>query len=180
MVFLYQYNEPPIGGVERYWITLMCSITFFVIVFMTSDLCDPPVYWCIFPFIGFGTGMLWIYIEANEILNILTSLGEICPYSCSKALPLMLGTFWNVSNAVMGLTFLGWANNVGDFVADLAIAKDGQARCAFSAAFAGPPLYLLASVGLACFVTSMTNNGQPIPIFIENVEIVLFIRKRVF
>ena len=54
----------------------------------------------------------------------------------------------------MGLTFLGWANNVGDFVADLAIAKDGQARCAFSAAFAGPPLYLLASVGLACFVTS--------------------------
>lgn len=54
----------------------------------------------------------------------------------------------------MGLTFLGWANNVGDFVADLAIAKDGQSRCAFSAAFAGPPLYLLASVGLACFVTS--------------------------
>ena len=85
MVFLYQYNEPPIGGVERYWIALMCSITFFVIVFMTSDLCDPPVYWCIFPFIGFGTGMLWIYIEANEILNILTSLGEIRPYKCSKA-----------------------------------------------------------------------------------------------
>ena len=76
----------------------------------------------------------------------------------------------------MGLTFLGWANNVGDFVADLAIAKDGQARCAFSAAFAGPPLYLLASVGLACFVTSMTNNAAPIPIFIENVEVVLFIR----
>ena len=57
---------------------------------------------------------------------------------------LPIGTFWNVSNAVMGLTFLGWANNVGDFVADLAIAKDGYARCAFSAAFAGPPLYLLA------------------------------------
>jgi sodium/potassium/calcium exchanger 6 len=159
LVFLYQYKEPPIGGIERYVLALMCSITFFVIVFMTSNLEEPPGYWCIFPFIGFGTGMLWIFIEANEILNILTSLG----------------TFWNVSNAVMGLTFLGWANNVGDFVADLAIAKDGQARCAFSAAFAGPPLYLLASVGLACFVTSMTNNAAPIPIFIENVEVVLFI-----
>lgn len=76
----------------------------------------------------------------------------------------------------MGLTFLGWANNVGDFVADLAIAKDGHARCAFSAAFAGPPLYLLASVGLACFVTSLTHNLEPIPINIEHVEIVLFIR----
>ena len=88
----------------------------------------------------------------------------------------ILGTFWNVSNAVMGLTFLGWANNVGDFVADLAIAKDGHSRCAFSAAFAGPPLYLLASVGLACFVTSITHSFEPIPIFIENVEVVLFIR----
>ena len=76
----------------------------------------------------------------------------------------------------MGLTFLGWANNVGDFVADLAIAKDGHSRCAFSAAFAGPPLYLLASVGLACFVTSITHSFEPIPIFIENVEVVLFIR----
>ena len=76
----------------------------------------------------------------------------------------------------MGLTFLGWANNVGDFVADLAIAKDGHSRCAFSAAFAGPPLYLLASVGLACFVTSATNGLQPIPINIEHVEIVLYVR----
>ena len=76
----------------------------------------------------------------------------------------------------MGLTFLGWANNVGDFVADLAIAKDGYSRCAFSAAFAGPPLYLLASVGLACFVTSATHSFEPIPIYIENVEVVLFVR----
>lgn len=87
-----------------------------------------------------------------------------------------LGTFWNVSNAVMGLTFLGWANNVGDFVADLTIAKEGQSRCAFSAAFAGPPLYLLASVGLACFVTSAANGFVDIPINIQNVEIVLYIR----
>ena len=80
----------------------------------------------------------------------------------------------------MGLTFLGWANNVGDFVAGLTIAKTGQARCAFSAAFAGPSLYLLVSVGLASFVTSMNNSFKPIPIAIENVEVVLFIRKLFF
>ena len=62
----------------------------------------------------------------------------------------------------MGLTFLGWANNVG------------------SAAFAGPSLYLLVSVGLASFVTSMKNSFKPIPIAIENVEVVLFIRKLFF
>jgi len=158
-IFLYQYNAPPIGGFERWHMALCCSCLLFVLVFLTTELDAPPSYWCIFPFIGFGSGMLWIYIEANEILNILTSLG----------------TFWNVSNAVMGLTFLGWANNVGDFVADLAIAKDGYSRCAFSAAFAGPPLYLLASVGLACFVTSATHSFEPIPIYIENVEVVLFV-----
>ena len=158
---------------------------------MTSDLEQPPSYWCMFPFIGFISGMLWIYIEANEILNILTSLGKMQRINyyvtyifdsvtrdiiSESVLEFILGTFWNVSNAVMGLTFLGWANNVGDFVADLAIAKDGHSRCAFSAAFAGPPLYLLASVGLACFVTSITHSFEPIPIFIENVEVVLFIR----
>ena len=40
------------------------------------DLQKPPKYWSVFPFVGFGTGMLWIYIEANEILNILTALGN--------------------------------------------------------------------------------------------------------
>lgn len=153
---------------------LCCSCLLFVLVFLTSELDAPPSYWCIFPFVGFGSGMLWIYIEANEILNILTSLGKsMILHSLTN---LRQGTFWNVSNAVMGLTFLGWANNVGDFVADLAIAKDGYSRCAFSAAFAGPPLYLLASVGLACFVTSATHTFEPIPIYIENVEVVLFIR----
>lgn len=44
--------------------------------FVFEDLQKPPKYWCIFPFVGFGTGMLWIYIEANEILNILTALGK--------------------------------------------------------------------------------------------------------
>lgn len=105
-----------------------------------------------------------------HFILLIFSLGINYSYKFS------LGTFWNVSNAVMGLTFLGWANNVGDFVADLTIAKEGQSRCAFSAAFAGPPLYLLASVGLACFVTSAANGFVDIPINIQNVEIVLYIR----
>lgn len=48
----------------------------FVNKYLFQDLQKPPKYWCIFPFVGFGTGMLWIYIEANEILNILTALGK--------------------------------------------------------------------------------------------------------
>ncbi|CBY22021.1 unnamed protein product [Oikopleura dioica] len=158
-VFLYQYRMPAFGPLPRIALSVIIGFGLSLLVGLTTDLQKPPKYWCIFPFVGFGTGMLWIYIEANEILNILTALG----------------TFWNVSNAVMGLTFLGWANNVGDFVADLTIAKEGQSRCAFSAAFAGPPLYLLASVGLACFVTSAANGFTDIPINIQNVEIVLFI-----
>ena len=75
-VFLYQYNAPDFGPVPRYAVVLICSSVFSILIFCTSDLDEAPVYWSLFPFIGFAMGMLWIYIQANEVLNILTALGK--------------------------------------------------------------------------------------------------------
>ena len=63
---------------------------------------------------GFLSSILWIFVEANEVVGLLTALG----------------VFWKIDSVIMGLTFLAWANSIGDFVADLSLARIGKARTA--------------------------------------------------
>jgi sodium/potassium/calcium exchanger 6 len=77
---------------------------------------EPPKYYFLFTIPGFLCTVLWIYVEANEVVGVLTSLG----------------IFWKIDSVIMGLTFLAWANSVGDFVADVSLAKVGRARTAVS------------------------------------------------
>ena len=65
---------------------------------------------------GFLSSILWIFVEANEVVGLLTALG----------------IFWKIDSVIMGLTFLAWANSIGDFVADLSLARIGKARTAVS------------------------------------------------
>ena len=43
-----------------------------------------------------------------------------------------LGVMWNIPTTIMGLTFLAWANCVGDLVADISLARIGKANIAVS------------------------------------------------
>ena len=87
------------------------------------------VYYRYFVYISFFTCILWIYTEANEVVGLLTALGFI----------------WKIESAIMGLTFLAWANSVGDLVSDISLAKAGKARTAVAACFGTPLLNLLGS-----------------------------------
>ena len=60
--------------------------------------------------------MLWIGVTANEVVGLLSSLG----------------VFWNIPSTIMGLTFLAWANSIGDLVADVSLSRIGKARTAVS------------------------------------------------
>lgn len=80
-------------------------------------------------YISFFTCILWIYTEANEVVGLLTALGFI----------------WKIDSAIMGLTFLAWANSVGDLVSDISLAKAGKARTAVAACFGTPLLNLLGT-----------------------------------
>ena len=88
------------------------------------------VYYRYFVYISFFTCILWIYTEANEVVGLLTALGFI----------------WKIDSAIMGLTFLAWANSVGDLVSDISLAKAGKARTAVAACFGTPLLNLLGTV----------------------------------
>ena len=55
-------------------------------------------------------------MEANEVVNLLVTLGVL----------------WKIPSIIMGLTFLAIANNLGDFIADPALAQQGNSRMGFT------------------------------------------------
>ena len=71
-----------------------------------------------------------------------------------------LGFIWNIPSAIMGLTFLAWANSIGDLVADISLAKVGKAKTAVAACFGAPLLNLLVGVGLGCLISILTVDGR--------------------
>jgi sodium/potassium/calcium exchanger 6 len=72
--------------------------------------------------LGFAVSVIWIYTIANEIVNLLTAFGVIL----------------NISNTILGLTFLAWGNSLSDFVADVVSARQGYPNMGMSACFGGP------------------------------------------
>ncbi|EDO31950.1 predicted protein, partial [Nematostella vectensis] len=80
-----------------------------------------------FGYLAFIVSVVWIYVTANEIVNILQSFG------------IVLG----LSNAILGLTFLAWGNSIGDLVADTTMARQGFPNMATGACFGGPMLSIL-------------------------------------
>eukprot|EP00794_Sanderia_malayensis_P014110 gene14110-15585_t len=135
-----------------------CSV--FVLLFTPRK--RPPRYPVVFAIAGFIAAVIWIYAFAQEIVNLLTAFG----------------ISFGLSNAVLGLTLLAWGNSIGDFVANLAMAKNGAPRMAIAACYGGPLLSILCTndlcpvvaltiqqdmmlgVGISCTVSSLTNNGH--------------------
>lgn len=59
-----------------------------VIIYFTTSNRKPPRYHFIIVIICFLMSIVWIYFAANELLNLLQTIGII----------------WNVSDAILGLT----------------------------------------------------------------------------
>ena len=143
-VLLKQYNEPPFGTFPRYACAIIGSVCLPAVICLTSSLHKPPKYYRFFVYIAFFNCILWIFAEANEVVGLLTALGIM----------------WGVPQAIMGLTFLAWANSVGDLVADVSLARVGQAQTAIAACFGTPLLNLLVGTGVGCTIGILTTPGR--------------------
>ena len=95
---------------QLWQLTLIISLVLIVLLLVTSKTETAPMYQPIFAFVGFIVAVGWIYLIANEIVSILKALG----------------VFWNISDAILGLTVLAWGNSIADLIADVAIAKQGN------------------------------------------------------
>jgi sodium/potassium/calcium exchanger 6 len=97
-----------LGGVLPAWAFAMivgAGLSLFVFVATSGD--KPPRFQMLFSFLGFFVAVVWIYIIANEIVNLLQALGRIL----------------TISDAILGLSVLAWGNSVGDFVSNVTVAK---------------------------------------------------------
>lgn len=103
-----------------------------MLVWFSSSFESAPCYHSAFGYAGFILSVLWIYGVANALLDLLRTLGLVA----------------GVSDAILGLTVLAWGNSLGDFVTNVAVARQGYPSMAMAACFGGPLLNLLMGVGL--------------------------------
>ena len=68
-----------------------------MLIYLTSKAEEPPIYNNMFAFIGFGVSVLFINAIANEVINILETLGIM----------------FSLSDTILGLTILAWGNSLG-------------------------------------------------------------------
>lgn len=82
-----------------------------------------------------------------------------------------LGTIAAIPGQFLGATVIAWGNSIGDFVANVALAKNGNAQIALAACFASPAFNLLIGLGLPMLKTTV--GSFPHPILLDSERTVL-------
>ncbi len=88
-------------------LAIVCSIVLLGLLVCTTSATQRPKYHYLFCFLGFGVSVAWISTIANEVVGTLQAFGTI------------LG----LSDAILGLTVFAIGNSLGDFVADITVAR---------------------------------------------------------
>lgn len=144
-VLLTQVGFIKIGGVVPLWaVVLAVGFILCCAMLIVTDHHTKPRYHSGFAFLGFGVSVVWIYCIANEIVNLLTTFGII----------------FDISNTILGLTFLAWGNSLSDYVANVVSARQGYPNMGISACYGGPLLNFLMGLGLP-FSYLTIQQGKP-------------------
>ncbi|KAF2441099.1 hypothetical protein P171DRAFT_366526 [Karstenula rhodostoma CBS 690.94] len=117
--------------------SLLVSLCTLAFLLATTTPTRPPQWRSALCFLGFAVSIAWISSIANEVVGVLKTLGVIL----------------NMSDAILGLTIFAVGNSLGDFVADITVARLGFPVMALSACFGGPMLNILLGIGLSgCWI----------------------------
>lgn len=123
--------------------SLLFSLVVLAILLTTTTPTRPPAWRPLLCFMGFAVSIAWISTIANEVVGVLKTLGVIL----------------NMSDAILGLTIFAVGNSLGDFVADITVARLGYPVMALSACFGGPMLNILMGIGISgCYLTIKGGN----------------------
>ena len=137
-------------------LSIIFGFFFAIFVILSSSYRHQPFYHKLFSFIGFAVSVIWIYSLANEVVNLLQAFGVAL----------------SLTKAILGLTFLAWGNSVGDFVADVTLARQGYPRTGISACYGGPLMNTLLGIGLAWTVKSITSGQLSFELKLSPLELV--------
>eukprot|EP01084_Bolivina_argentea_P141417 248497_1 len=111
------------------------------------NLEQQPVMKYFFLILAFLSSVAWINLTANELVNILTTLGIVS----------------GIDLAILGLTVLAWGNSIGDLVADVGVSKKGYPKMGIAAAISGPTLNVLIGVGLGTIIVCIKDGSAALP-----------------
>ncbi|CEP19724.1 hypothetical protein [Parasitella parasitica] len=124
---------------------LLVAMAFWMTTLPTTQ---PRLFWMMC-FIGFGVAVVWIFLIANEVVSVLQAIGMAV----------------GASEAILGLTVFALGNSLGDFVANVTMARMGYPLMAMSACFGGPMLNIMLGVGMgATYVTSQRSEPYAIDV----------------
>ncbi|CCG85183.1 Sodium/calcium exchanger protein [Taphrina deformans PYCC 5710] len=112
---------------------LIFSLAMLALVLLVTRSDKRPRFHSWFCFLGFTISVCWISTIANEVVGTLQAFGTI------------LG----LSDAILGLTVFAVGNSLGDFVADVTVARMGFSQMAISGVFGGPMLNILIGIGIS-------------------------------
>ncbi|OVA11554.1 Sodium/calcium exchanger membrane region [Macleaya cordata] len=115
----------------------LVGIVFGTIAVVTTKFSRPPKR-CLLPWLvgGFLMSVTWSFIMAEELVSLLISLGII----------------FEISPSILGLTVLAWGNSLGDLIANVSVAMNGEqdgAQIAISGCYAGPIFNTIMGLGLS-------------------------------
>lgn len=108
----------------------------------------PPRCHCLFAFLGFLASVTWIYVVATEIVHLLMTFGLVL----------------KLSDNILGLTVLSWGNGIPDYIADVAIAKQGLPQMGISACFGGPLIILFLGFGIPMLAVTLKRPNHVIEV----------------
>merc|ERR1719487_2858830 len=117
-------------------LVLLASLPLSAFIYLTTHHGRPPqgsIYGTIWVLVAFVMCIVWIYLLAGELVACLSAIGGIS----------------GIPTSVLGLTILAWGNSVGDFFANVAVAKQGLGEMAIAGCYGGPVFNLLVGLGLS-------------------------------
>ena len=101
-----------------------------------------------FLFLGFIAAVGWIEIVANELVNLLTTMG----------------VYTTINLDILGLTVLAWGNSIGDMIADVSVSRRGYSKMGIGAAIGGPTLNVLIGVGLGFAIKTIGSSSGEVTV----------------
>lgn len=144
---------PVVFGQSHYLFTIqfaigyvVCVIISALLLFFSTNSHPPchPIFLHTWSFLGCILCVTWIFLLSGELVFCLTSVGRIL----------------NIPSFYLGLTILAWGNSVGDFFANLAIAKKGLGPMAVAGCYGGPTSNILIGLGVSLSYICYRNYPQ--------------------
>ena len=103
-----------------------------------------PVMKYFFIFLGFLSAVGWLRKTADELVNLMSTLGIVS----------------TIDTALLALTVLSWGMSMHDLMAIVSVSKRGYTKMGISASIGGPTFNLLIGVGIGGFVGTIKSSDS--------------------